>query len=152
MGMDLSGVGGSFRFNMEGWSQVLCLAHAYGWQPKGTQLDYDFVLLRCDNDELLAKKIMSEWKGSYSYNEYQTVTAEDAAGIAGALEKALPDIPNHDALTHKTVHHLSANGELHGGIPCDIPVNPFEWFSGPESKQHVVDFIKFCRAGEFCIG
>jgi hypothetical protein len=41
------------------------------------------------------------WEGWYGLNDKQVVTAEDAGHLAAALEQALLDIPNQDAVVHK---------------------------------------------------
>ena len=42
MGYDLTNVNGKyFRWNIWGWAEVVNLALAYGWQPKGTELEYN---------------------------------------------------------------------------------------------------------------
>jgi hypothetical protein len=84
-----------------------------------------------------------EWDGNYDTNDGQRVTAEDAAALADALEQALPDVPSHDALAHKTK-------EVGGMrcIPIDADVSPLEYFSG-KGRARLTAFIRFCRAGGF---
>lgn len=64
---------------------------------------------------------------------------QDAANLADALDEALDDLPDHDALTHKVPLGLHDN------------VNQFEWFSGPHGKQYVKEFVEFCREGGFLV-
>ena len=85
MSMDLSGVGGHFKINNEGWRQALMLAHKFGWEPVGTR---DPAL--ADEDGIYT---VPDWEGHYDSNDGQEVEEEDGARIAEALEKALPDIP-----------------------------------------------------------
>jgi hypothetical protein len=88
-----------------------------------------------------------DWDGGYFTNDDQRVTTEDAAALADALERALPDVPRHEAMAHKTV-------ELPGGLrvmKADADESPLEWFSG-EGRDQLVEFIRYCRAGEFVIG
>jgi hypothetical protein len=84
--------------------------------------------------------------GLYFCNDGNRVTAEDAAALADALERALPDLPQHDALGHKSFEHPSEPGVRL--IRSDTPVNPFEWFSG-KNKKRVEEFIAYCRKGGF---
>jgi hypothetical protein len=137
MGMDLKGVGGEFWFNVIGWGQVLRLAQLYGWEPLGTVIDED------DLDDFPNR----EWNGSYQINDRQRVTANDARNMADALESALSDLSEHNALEGIIEPNT-------GGIPLERieGVSPLEWFSGEESKQYLKKFIDFCRAGEFIIG
>jgi hypothetical protein len=83
---------------------------------------------------------------SYHENSGRRVTAEDALALADALERALPDVPSHDALAHKTVEISGAPGERF--VPVGTPVTAFEWFSGP-NKPSLEPFIAFCRQGSF---
>ncbi|PZV04922.1 MAG: hypothetical protein DCF22_25085 [Leptolyngbya sp.] len=136
MAMDLEGVGGDFGLNVFSWGHMLCLARLYGWQPAGTVID------EADLQDFPNGK----WNGGYQSNDGQKVTTEDARNMADALEKALADIPDHDALEYKK--------ELGGGIliaPNGPDVSALKWFSGNESKEYVRKFIAYCRAGEFKI-
>lgn len=114
MGFDLRGTGGEFRWNIHRWYALLRLAKQYGWKPEGTSHD--------DPD----------WNGTYTANNYQVVCASDAANLADAIERALPDIPNYPADKQ----------------PQDF--NDFEWFAG--DKEYLREFIAYCRAGEFALG
>ena len=69
------------------------------------------------------------------------VDEESAARLAGALEKALPDIPEHDAVRDRT----EWIGDYHLPTP---EVAPTDWFSGP-AKIYYKEFIRHCRAGGF---
>lgn len=143
------------RFSMTGWSKVLELAEINGWIPAGTE----------PNPDLFPDGITT----GYGSNEGQLVTELDAANIAAALERALDDIPDIDTAAHRI--NLSAgniekfsedNGEfrvdaaLIEAIPDLIinrdnnTLNPFDFFSGSK-KQHIRDFIAFCRKGAFSI-
>jgi hypothetical protein len=84
--------------------------------------------------------------GGYFVNDGQRVTAEDARALADALERALPDIPDHDAMAHKTFEHPSEPGVRL--VAIDTPASPYEWFSG-DKKRLVRQFIDFCRQGGF---
>lgn len=125
MSMDLIGVGGSCNFNVWSWAHILQLAVAHGWKPTGTVHE------------------APEWGGNYWSNDGQEVTDADAAAIADAIERALPDVPDHDALAHKR----NPDGK---SIPFGTPVNAYELFSG-ERKKQLREFIEFCRRGGFRI-
>src|SRR5262249_52232156 len=84
--------------------------------------------------------------GGYFVNDGQRVTAEDARALADALERALPDIPDHDAMPHKTFEHPSEPGVRL--VALDPRASPYEWFSG-DKKRLVRQFIDFCRQGGF---
>jgi hypothetical protein len=118
--MDLSGVGGYFRFNCSAWTQVLELGRLFGWEPAGTVPDVDLQLSVRFGDEKgnltgteeereqFAAEVRREWDGSYCNggyfsNDFQVVTAEDATNLAEALERALLDVPGKEAIVHKLV-------------------------------------------------
>ena len=134
--MDLRGIGGSFRFSMGGWRQVLTLAYECGWQPEGTlpptwDPDYDG----------------SGWKGWYFSNSRQHVTGEDAKAIAKALRDALDDIPDHDVMGDR----IEVWSDGSSGIKADAVFTPLEYFSG-KGKKYVREFITYCEKGTFLIG
>lgn len=152
MGMDLvSNDGKRMRFLAGHWDDLLRLAEQHGWKPMGTEAFW-YVEWGTPADQAaeIARQAELNWDGNYWSNDWQTVTAQDARNLGDALELALPDFPDHDALEHKreTVH------TVHFGpivtIPHGTPVSIFEVFSGPE-KQYLRDFIAVCRAGEFYI-
>jgi hypothetical protein len=183
MGMDLSGAGGYFRFANYSWSKVLRLGVMFGWEPAGTEANVDFVLC-CkygipeaegggftgtqEERDLFAEEVRREWDGGYCSNDYQIITAEDARNLADALERALPDVPDREAVAHKLQRRECLPGELEkyrefGIIGPDETsveswsvdadqINPLEWFYGEDGKERLRGFITFCLAGEFHIG
>jgi hypothetical protein len=125
-------------------------------------------------DRMVASEARS-WGGHYFHNEWQIVRREDAAGLAEALERALPDIPDHDAMVSKTLttnpFELSPDEDIETGIrtrisecfaycpqpgesnsnrPDPYGVSPLEVLSGVV-KDLVRVFIVFCRNGGFYI-
>ena len=172
MSMELIGEQGEVGFTNVGWELLIDLALQSGWEPAGAQEPDDLAEPIGEGEgesrerseaELAPDKIPSDhplvgalrrsmFKSadpvieSYFQNAGFVVTAEDAQTLADALERALPDLPNHDALEHKAVELRSAPGEL--ALPLGTPVNPFEWFSG-KNKEHLKTFIAFCRQGGF---
>jgi len=181
MTMELIGKQGEELFNNPSWKMLLALALRYGWKPAGAQepdeeddlneeeaFDEEeclelsgqpFELPKLDPDDPRAQVIKQAVQtvllhsddpviDSYFHNVGFRVTTEDARALADALERALPDVPNHDALKLKAVTIAGAPGERF--LPVDTPVNAFEWFGG-QNKRHLLDFIAFCRQGEFKI-
>lgn len=154
MGMDLSGVGGHFRFGCDGWERILDLAHSYGWEPTGTDAPH----WRCEE----GRCVCENWGGTYFSNSGQSVTDDDAKGIAKALERALDDLPDDDVITGVKDCKLAdlLPPERAAELPADFReirvlrpdehVSHIEGFSG-EEKQHVRDFIAYCQAGGFHI-
>jgi len=148
MGYDLSNRERGFRWNIWGWGSVINLGLAYGWQPKGTELDKDAYEHYEDYEEH-----SKYFEHSYFGNDGQLVLAEDAKAFSDALESALDDIPDEDL-----------NNYPEGGVPVDKEF--FEkrskiWnqekatlvttFSGEKSKDYLRDFISFLREGTFAI-
>jgi len=82
------------------------------------------------------------WKGA-TIEPGDYVTEEEAASLADALEEALPDIPDDDAVGGRTEwigdYHLPTAG-----------VTPTGWFSGA-AKIYYKEFIRHCRAGGFTV-
>ena len=151
MGMDLTGAGGTERFNVTSWCKVLELAFEYGWRPAGTQAP---TFQQADDGTAETAK---DWSGTYLTNDYQRVGDEDAANIAEALRRALSDIPDFDT-DEKWVELPPSNpfGRMTGEREVkvfgpDPSLTPLEFFSG-EAKQRVRDFIAYCRAGGFLVG
>ena len=140
MGMDLQGPGGSFSWNIFQWGKLLDLAERYGWTPAGT--------LAPDPDPVFDDpgSPPAPWDGGYFWNDFQRVADADAANLAAAIERALPDIPDHDAMGHKTIDV----GPFKGIDPA-VSVSALELFSGG-IKDRVKDFIAYCRRGGFKIG
>ena len=137
MGMDLVNEFRDFHFSLYGWENVLALAEMYGWRPAGTLPP---------QPEAVGEPA-GAWNGNYFLNDGQTVTAEDAGNLADALERALADIPNHDAAGHKTTKVKTWTGVVQTVLP-GAKISPLEALSGPH-KSSVREFIAFCRQGSF---
>ena len=136
MGVDFSGPGGEFQLNWRGWGLMLDLAHDHGWEPVGIE--------RRSIDDA---GYVQEEEGTTFIDNWHAFSTEGAASLAAALERALDDIPDHEALAPKD---LSGDGSTR--IPGNRidEVSALEWFSGPR-KQIVRDLIQFCKAGGFTI-
>ncbi len=137
MGVDLSGEGGDFGWDTFSWARLLRLAERYGWRPAGTLMPADELQYFTDG----------RWDGGYLTNDDQVVTAEDAGGLADALDVAVRDIPDDDV--------LAPYREEGGGIriaPDPPEIDDRDWFCGSESKEYIRAFIGYCCAGAFRIG
>lgn len=148
MSIRLTGLAGSFRFDLPGWYFIQELAADHGWEPAGTLAPDDW-----------EEEAEEEWDGGYLSPDGQQVTDEDAGNLADALERALGDIPDHDARVHKPAGYPLPRAmiRLLRDMPGDNPppgpeqcLNAREWFSG-KRKQAVRDFIAFCQRGSFTI-
>jgi hypothetical protein len=163
-------------FNNTAWKMLIDLALQYGWRPAGTQEpdgedhppeddespEEDVVQPSEDQsraaearpDHPIAQAVKSLFfrsgdpvLDSYFKNGGARVTAEDARALADALERALPDVPCHNALEHEVVRFAGVPGEF---LPFGTPVTPFEWFSG-ENRGRLKNVIAICRSGGFKI-
>lgn len=141
--MDLvSEAGNSFSFHRTFWRQALQLAKAYGWTPAGTlSVDYQWPEQQEDTTELSDVEptilAIGPERGSYWFNEGWLVEAQDAAALAGAIERALLDITD----------------EVPGGAPpwgVDPAGPPLEFWAGA-GKDWLREFIAFARQGGFFI-
>jgi hypothetical protein len=120
------------------------LATVYGWRPTGT----------------VAEGVdQSGWDRSSVVHEGQSVSAADVATLADALQRALPDIPDHDAL--RIAISSLAPGQIwpagieqlvvqNGIVGINPSVSPFEYFAGIHKTQ-VRRFIEYCQRGAFAI-
>jgi hypothetical protein len=119
---------------------MLALGRHYGWRPEGTlPPDSDWFEDWCGD--------CASWDGRYYPPEGQRMTARDARNLAEALDRALMDLPNHDAFA------LTSNPRCR--VPDDYarrmslleahpgPLSPLEAFSGP-GKAMLRDFIVHC--------
>ena len=144
MGMSLTGRGDRhFGCNHFTWGCFLELAYRYGWQPIGTEAPAWEVL----GADPPIHADYPDWSGTYFSNDGQFVTDRDASNIAAALERALDDIPDHDAMEDEEIYICGTSGY---DIQTAQDASPIEWFSG-QGKTRVRDFIEFCRAGGFLI-
>ena len=161
---DLSGPKGTFHFDLADWHCVVELAEDNGWKPAGTVFDEppaEPIIFGCGDDPEAHERAEREdrFLRDYFSNDGQMVTDEDAEALAAALERSLPDIPDHDAIGHKDKRNVLPRRIakfihiMPGLEPSPAPeetISAQEWFSG-ERKQRLVEFIAFCRAGGFNI-
>src|SRR4051812_15633102 len=119
------------------WAKLLRLAQAHGWQPMGTS--------QPPGEEVHFPG--GRWDSSnYRTNDGQIVSEADARALADALERALPHIPDDDAMAK----YRQADGGIQ--IAPTAPTAPdADWFSGAQAKTSVGKFIQFCREGSFRI-
>jgi hypothetical protein len=142
LGPALYGACGEFSLSDRAWRLLLALASAYGWMPAGTQPpDPEYV-----DDEL--SHMAAPWDGRYTPPECQRMTGSDARAIADALEHALPDIPDQDALSEKVLAPSAAAPLALWGRPAmpGVTIMAMEEFSG-QNKQHLVPLIAHLREG-----
>jgi hypothetical protein len=116
-GVRLRGSWGVMVFNNQTWQRMLLLARHYGWTPKLNDVGY---YLTVGN----------------------VIPAEDAYAIAFAVERCLPDIPDHQTVATSTDEKPTTTElrRMKDGIGL------LEWFSGA-SKRNLQGLIEFCRVG-----
>jgi hypothetical protein len=142
----LTNPAGSMRVNNASWVMVLRLATTYGWKPKGTIEPDDWSGVAADGVTPRLWNPRNYWS-----RHGQQVLSEDAEALASALETALPDVPDHDAMEHKIV--TSIDFPDRNALRFVDPFkrfNPYEYFSGT-NKARLTRFIEFCRSGGFRI-
>jgi hypothetical protein len=141
----------------ETWFRILGLARFYGWKPMGTLPPFIYNLRKPTYGE----GGNDRWDGTYLRNEGQIVQAEDAFALAMALQTSLDDIPDVNPERELTMQDdlpewLSPKEKamIRDGLEeieqSPLGILPFEYFAG-DGKQNLVDFIHFCRLGEFVI-
>jgi hypothetical protein len=121
MGYDLVGARGSYRAG-RAWGDILKIAHAWGWKPQGT-------LSRPMHPEHIDFE-----RHSYFGNDWQLVTAEDAAEMAHAVRLAIADIAGKKRLNKIRRKATQAPWRRTAYL------------------RHLREFADFAQQGEFMIG
>jgi hypothetical protein len=141
MGMDLYGdKDRCFRLRCGLWRSVRGLAVQYGWQPAGT-IVYELEPIPGDvsGRQLQASnRPIEDWCGTYDSNDYQTVTADDAANLANAIERALAELPSEKSESYQTPERADD--------VIDFVAALAGW------NDYLTKFVEFCRGGKFVIG
>jgi hypothetical protein len=107
MGIALSlSNGGYVDLTSSGWENLLSIAAKNGWEPLGT-VPHKW-------NGIAPEK----WDGNYFSCDHQTVCAEDALGIAAALELAVSDLEE----------------------------SPVEWIKEIINVRWIKEFVDICRS------
>jgi hypothetical protein len=154
MSIDLKGTDEAVRLDMASWYFVLELAHRYGWVPELPAFHNGG--LSCTASDVYEPEHV--WYACYMSAGDLEVSAADAHALADALERALPDVPDHDAMAHKPRAYPmpEAMVRILHDLPDDsIPtsdqyVRAYEWFSG-QRKERLWQIIRVCRTGGITI-
>ena len=117
------------------WASMLKLASLKEWKPAGTEAPDGWD---------------GEWKGSYIVNGGQRVIDADSSNLADALESALPDVPDHDAMADKVVERKLPDGRVFRDVPEGVTFTPYEVWVG-KSRDGLIKLIDLCRNGGFTI-
>lgn len=145
MGMDLSGAGGYFRWNIDEWIAVLDIAQRFGWEPIGT------------GPPRGTKR--AEWCGTYYSNDGQLFYARDALRLADALERVFSDeaMPELRKRSRQRKFEEGKEGALKtmaffmGGSSRKNRKQRDSWLASDAGIQELREFIEYCRAGSFRI-
>lgn len=133
-----------------GWGGLLRLAEQNGWCPAGTEApDYPWLEEDPSEDDgsgFYWQGDPSEWSECYSPGYGQRVNAKDAQALATALQKALPDLPDHDAFEQRAVEPDAQGISSEGPPRFKAPrrTSLFELYGG-ERKEVLREFIAHCR-------
>ncbi len=94
---------------------------------------------------------IEDWHGRYDTRDFQRVTAEDAANLAAALERAVPDLV--DRVNAPVVINVQTGDamRLHRRVHDSEYIDAVTLFDDPDKINEVEAVIKVCRAGEFVI-
>ncbi len=133
------------------WGQIYGRAVANGWMPQGTLPNRAMIRVQLRGAELPdteveteVEHIAAEWAGSYFYNEYQIVEADDAAALADALERSLARATPVAAPPQPAGTHYRADG----GPPAAEQDSPLD--------ANLHDLLRKCigffRRGRFRVG
>ena len=135
-----------FRWNIWGWAEVINLALAYDWQPKGTQIDKDRFESYQDYEDYI-----ENYGGEYFGNSGQKVLAEDAKAFSNALESSLDDIPDEKLEKRESIpiddEFFKERAKIWNQEKASLVVR----FSGESNKDYLKKFINFLREGAFYI-
>ena len=116
--------GGEFSLPPGGWSRLLSIAQAFGWEPEGTRPPEDY-----GDEPGFWRGDPSDWDGRYWPGYGQEVTAKDALEFAAALKRSWPDLPEHGVFEMKTFKDRL--GVIHIQRPeVTLQTTPFELYSG----------------------
>lgn len=139
MGYDLSNASGTYvRFTGSGWDMALAVARRYGWVPAGIPRPASW---NENND--------GPWEDEYWVNAGQQVTAQDAAALTAALDRAVAA-----ADFVQTVQRIrdELNEELANHHPQwrdDLkPASPEQ---AERFRSRLVEFANLTRQGPFVI-
>lgn len=128
----LHGQGGDFYLGSDEWEKLLTLGMRYGWEPAGT-LPSNLVGEEGETGQSVCQTA-EPWSGTYSTHDLQEVSAEDAAALADALERALSNTPDLPLAPESFPHDVDDVERLL-----------------TYGRARIRDFVAYCRAGFFLL-
>jgi hypothetical protein len=133
-------------FNNRTYGMLMKLAFDGGWRPIGCLEPEGWTGLDAEG------KSVKFFSMDYFGGRGQRVQEQDALAIAQALETAMDDIPQFDALGFKVQSEIRLPGQDQTirQLRPGAKVNPFEFFSG-RGREAVLAFAEFCREGAYSI-
>ncbi len=123
--------GAETGFNMFGWGIVRRLAQDFGWRPLGTEPPVDWSSART-------------WSGTYTSNDGQLVTAQDALALGAALEAALAS-HDFDSRIRGLFGRACTEVRSPGVSVAEPAIQTSDW------RTAFDEFVRFCRRGGFRI-
>lgn len=136
---------GTLNYSNLQWGLLIKLAYDHQWTPYGVRPPEDW----CATNPASEGGGTKRWHFmDYFSLKRQRIIAIDALAIADALERALPDIPTHDALSHKVIQEIQLPDfeEPMRMLQPGVSVNAFEFFSG-KGRRALEEFIALARWG-----
>ena len=141
--------------NIASWMSMRGLARIFGWEPQGTVLmswkdnktgEIFFPVCIDPGNRIDGQWVKDDtWSGSYSSNDLQEITADDANNFAEALEKALACMAG-DISIETEVLEGSGEGSYDEGYLVDIK-NHIDAWSGPYAQEKIKGFIEVFKSG-----
>lgn len=131
MKVELIGAQGRMSLGAEVWAMALGLGHLYGWAPAGTQRPTP------EHAQAIDPMLMEGWDGRYAESHGQQIRALDALNLAGALQRALADLPEAEAAAEP-------------GEDTGASLSPLDYFAG-RRKRLVEEIAAICRGGAVVI-
>lgn len=146
------------NLNIAGWMSLMALAYEFGWEPQGTVLmswkdnktGEIFPPVCIDPDRRKDGQWVKDdsWSGSYSSNDLQDITADDAKNFAEALAKALEYMSKIDISMIEAKEPL---GDGYDTDSLDFDKYLIDTWSKPNTQQIIKGFIKLFKSGTCCI-
>jgi hypothetical protein len=144
---------GAITFSNLQWGLLVKLAYDHGWKPWGVRPPEDWIASSDAERDASGGSSGGGGARRWHFMDYfslkrQQIVAGDALAMADAIERALPDIPTHDALSHKVIQEIQLPDvdEPLRMMQPGVTVNAFEFFSGA-NRRILQEFITLCRSG-----
>jgi hypothetical protein len=139
MGYDLSNASGAYvRFTGSGWDLALSVAEHYGWSPAGALKPVTW-----------NEATDGPWQGDYWLNVGQRVSADDAAALTAALDRAVcaPDFVEVAIRIVDEIHEELVEREPEWREDLE----PLSRADAERFRPRLIEFAALTRQGAFII-